>query len=161
AHNGVDGSGPAQGPNSDGTANSNPKLVTSITNPGTWADHTDTRPTLMALTGLKDDYVEDGRVLTEDLTIKPGQTGAKKVQDLAVCYKQLNSSVGQFATDILVADTAALKTGTSGGDDSTYQHVSADIKSLGAERDALATTIKNDLFNAEFNNVPIPKGNSE
>ena len=28
-------------------------------------DHTDTRPTLMALVGLKDDYIPDGRVLTE------------------------------------------------------------------------------------------------
>ena len=49
AHKGVDGSAADQGPNSDGTANSNPQLVTSIANPGTWADHTDTRPTLMAL----------------------------------------------------------------------------------------------------------------
>ena len=160
AHKGVDGSAADQGPNSDGSANSNPQLVTSIASPGTWADHTDTRPTLMALVGLKDDYVDDGRVLTEDLTIKPGQTGDKTFQPLAVCYKQLNSSVGQFGTDVLVADTAALKTG-SGASDKAYQDTSAQIKSLGADRDALATTIKNDLFNAEFNNVAIPKGNSE
>jgi hypothetical protein len=160
ANKGVDGFSPAQGPSSDGTANSNPKLVTSIDNPGTWADHTDTRPTIMALTGLKDDYIDDGRVLTEDLTISPGQTGDKRFQPLAVCYKQLNSSVGQFGTDVLRADTAALKTGSSGGD-STYKNVLSQIKSLGTDRDALATTIKNDLFNAEFNDTPIPKGNSE
>ena len=135
-------------------------MVTSIDSPGTWADHTDTRPTLMALTGLKDDYIEDGRVLIEDLTIKPGQTGDKTFVPLAVCYKQLNSSVGQFGTNVLLADTAALKTG-SGADDKTYQNMSSQIKSLGADRDTLATTIKNDLFNAEFDNTPIPNGNSE
>ena len=157
ANKGVDGFSPAQGPSSDGTANSSPKLVTSIGNPGTWADHTDTRPTIMALTGLKDDYIDDGRVLTEDLTISPGQTGDKRFQPLAVCYKQLNSSVGQFGTDVLRADTAALKTGSSGGD-STYKNALSQIKSLGTDRDALATTIKNDLFNAEFNDTPHPEG---
>jgi hypothetical protein len=160
AHNGIDGSSAAAGPSSDDGANSNPQLVTSISNSGTWADHTDTRATLMALTGLKDDYTDDGRVLTEDLTIRPGQTGDKRFQPLAVCYKQLNSSVGQFGTDVLTADTAALKTGSS-SDDQHYLDVSSKIKSLGAERDTLATTIKNSLFNAEFNDTPIPNGNSE
>ena len=160
AHNGIDGFSAAQGPSSDGTANSDPKLVTSIGNPGTWADHTDTRPTILALTGLKDDYTDDGRVLTEDLTVKPGKTAAPNYQPLAVCYKQLNSSVGRFGTDVLLTDTAALRTG-SAGDDSTYQWVSADLAALGAQRDALATKIKGDLFNAEFNNVTIPGGNAD
>ena len=84
----------------------------------------------MALVGLKDDYVTDGRVLTEDLTISPGQTGDKKFLPLAVCYKQLNSSVGQFGTDVLVADTAALKTGSS-GNDSTYQSVACEDQGPG------------------------------
>jgi len=160
AHKGIDGADAAQGPNSDGTANSSPKLVTSIPNSGTWADHTDTRPTIMALTGLKDDYVDDGRVLTEDMTITPGKTGDAKFQPLAVCYKQLDSSVGRFGTDMLLADTAALKTGSS-SDDSNFQLVSSEIKALGAQRDALATKIKDDLYNAEFNNTPIPGGSSD
>src|SRR5438093_907173 len=33
----------------------------------TWSDHTDIRPTLMVLLGLKDDYSHVGRALTEDL----------------------------------------------------------------------------------------------
>ncbi len=73
---GVDGSTAGQGPSSAGAANSAPQLDTSLTNSGTWADHTDIRPTLMALTGLRDDYIEDGRVLTEDLTVRPGRTGS-------------------------------------------------------------------------------------
>jgi hypothetical protein len=156
AHKGIDGSPPAGGPSSDDGANSSPQLDTSISNPGTWADHTDTRPTLMFLTGLKDDYIDDGRVLTEDLTVKPNDPQGR-FQPLAVCYKQLNSSVGQFGTDMLVADTAALRTGST-SDDSTYQHILSQITSLGAERDKLATQIKGDLFDAEFNGKPI-KGN--
>jgi hypothetical protein len=158
ANKGVDGSSAADGPSSDGGANSNPQLVTSIDNPGTWADHTDIRPTMLYLTGLKDDYIDDGRVLTEDLTIKPADPQGR-FQPIAVCYKQLNSSVGRFGTDMLVADTAALRTG-SANDDSTYQHVLSEITSLGTERDKLATQIKGDLFDAEFNGKPI-KGNDD
>ena len=32
-----------------------------------WTDHTDIRPTMLTLLGLKDDYVSDGRVVTEFL----------------------------------------------------------------------------------------------
>jgi hypothetical protein len=160
AHKGIDGLTAGQGPSSADGSNSDPQLDTALSNPGTWADESDIRPTLMALTGLRDDYVEDGRVLTEDLTIRPGQTGDPRFQPLAVCYKQLNSSVGEFGTDILVADTAALKTGTA-SDDSSYQKVSAELAGLGTSRDALATQIKGQLFNAEFNNTALPKGDSE
>jgi hypothetical protein len=153
-HGGVDGATAGQGPSSAGTANSSPQLDTSLTNSGTWADESDVRPTIMALTGLKDDYIEDGRVLTEDLTIRPGQTGGPLFQPLAACYKQLNSSVGQFGTDVLVADTKALTTGSS-RKDWDYLLTSFEIKVLGAERDALATRIKDDLYNAEFNNIPL------
>jgi hypothetical protein len=160
ANKGVDGTAAADGPNSSDGANANPQLGTAIDNPGTWADHTDVRPTIMALTGLKDAYVSDGRVLTEDLTITPGATGDKKYLPLALCYKQLNSSVGQFGTDVLVADTNALKTGSS-SDDTAYQTVASKIQALGAERDALATEIKNNLFDAEFNGTSIPNGSSD
>jgi hypothetical protein len=158
ANKGVDGRSAADGPNSADGANSDPKLVTQISDPGTWGDETDMRPTLLALVGLKDDYVEDGRVLVEDLTNPPDKAGQPKYQRLAVCYKQLNSSVGEFGTDLIVADTAALKTGSS-SDDSTYLSVVGKIKSLGAARDALAAKIKNDLFNAGFDNTPVPGAN--
>ncbi len=155
AHKGVDGSTASEGPSSADGSNSNPQLDTSIRNRGTWADHTDIRPTMLALTGLKDDYVGDGRVLAEDLTVSPGRTGTLGFRTLAACYKQLNSSVGEFGTDVLVADTAALKTGSS-GDDSTYANVSARIAALGKARDRLATKIKNDLFGIEFESVSRP-----
>src|SRR5437588_2666774 len=79
---------------------------------GVWADHTDIRPTMLALAGLKDDYTPDGRVLVEHLTVTPGHTSDLNFQPLAVCYKQLNASVGRFGHAVLVGDTAALKSGT-------------------------------------------------
>src|SRR5262249_46721581 len=36
-------------------------------NDDTFSDHTDVRPTMMSLLGLRDSYVHDGRVLIEDL----------------------------------------------------------------------------------------------
>lgn len=155
ANKGVDGRSAAAGPSSADGANSDPKLVTQIADPGTWGDETDLRPTLLSLVGLKDDYVGDGRVLVEDLTNPPDKSGQRKYERLAVCYKQLDASVGVFGTDLILADTAALKTGSS-SDDSTYDSVLGEIKSLGAARDALATKIKGDLFAAEFDNHPIP-----
>jgi hypothetical protein len=105
----------------------------------------------MYLTGLKDDYEQDGRVVTEILTSPNHALAGPGVAALGACYKQLNSSVGRFGTDALVADTAALRTG-SNANDSYYQLISSELKALGTERDSVATTIKNDLFNAEFNN---------
>ena len=154
ANKGIDGSSAAAGPNSSG-ANSNPQLDTRVANSGTWADHTDIRPTVMALTGLKDDYVQDGRVLTEDLTIIPGKTGDPNFQPLAQCYKQLNSSIGRFGTDVLVADTAALKTG-SPSNDNNYTSMSTEIQNLGKQRDTVTTQIKDDLAAAEFGNTAVP-----
>jgi len=152
---GLDGSGPGGGPSSAGNANAGTATVSDITNPGTWADHTDIRPTLLALVGLKDDYIEDGRVLTEDLTITPGQTADPHFLPLAQCYKQLNSSVGQFGTDVIKASTANLESG-SGSGDAPYQAFEASLGTLGSFRDATATTMKNELWNAEFDDTPLP-----
>ena len=157
-HLGIDGSSPGQGPSSAADANSGTTTDTQVVNKGTWLDQADIQPTIMALTGLKDDYVPDGRVLVEDMTRPPGKSGQPKFVDLARCYKQLNSSVGEFGTDVLVADTRALKTGSS-TDDSAYQSFSAKLQALGAQRDEVATQIKNDLFGAEFDNTPIPGAN--
>jgi hypothetical protein len=156
-HMGVDGFTAHQGPSSASGANASPKPVTAVKNPGTWADHTDIRPTILALIGLKDDYVDDGRVLTEVMTTAPGKTGEGDWQQLALCYKQLNSSVGEFGTAMLIADTKALATGTP-TDDSTYAGVLTKITALGKQRDSLATKIKGVLWGAEFGNRPVRNG---
>ena len=72
-----------------------------------------------------------------------------------MCYKQLNSSVGQFGTDVLVADTAALKTGHERERRALPALLARDQGAGRAQRDALATQIKNDLYNAEFNAVAL------
>jgi hypothetical protein len=152
AVNHLDGSDASAGPNSAGHANSGSTTDTQVANSGTWADHTDIRPTILAITGLKDDYTDDGRVLAEDLTFAPGQTGSTNFLPLAQCYKQLNSSVGQFGTDVIVGDTAALQSG-SPSSDRQYQTYLGNLQQLGASRDRLAAGIKQALFDAEFNNT--------
>jgi hypothetical protein len=119
-------------------------------------DETDIRPTILAILGLKDDYINDGRVLTEDLTFVPGQTGIPDFGSLANCYKQLNSSVGRFGTDVLLADTNSIKTGTSGNDSTYVNFVNNQLKPLGVKRDQDAAQIKTDLWNTEFANTPLP-----
>ena len=111
---GLNGSDANAGPNSAGSASGEARLDTSVSNNGVWADHTDTRPTLMALVGLKDDYVSDGRVLTEIMSSPPATTKSALFVPLASCYKQLNSSVGIFGTDTLAADTHALESSSPG-----------------------------------------------
>ena len=154
-HLGLDGPDAAFGANSSGNAANGLTTVPQRSLIGTWADHTDTRPTLLALVGLKDDYTGDGRVLTEVLTTQPGATSDPLFGPLAVCYKQLNSSVGLFGTDVILADTAALKTG-SGASDTQYQAFEAKLQTLGSARDQLAGTIKQELWNAEFLGQHLP-----
>src|SRR5438874_11110862 len=59
----------------------------------TWSDHTDVRPTILALAGLKDDYTHDGRVISEALTcwaIPGAMKESGKFIPLAQTYKTLN-----------------------------------------------------------------------
>src|SRR5262249_23732426 len=52
-------------------------------NDSVFSDHTDLRPTMMALIGLKDDYVHDGRVLVERLNRRalPGSLQSRDHDD--------------------------------------------------------------------------------
>ena len=71
----------------------------------------------------------------------------RSVQALATAYRQLNSSVGAFGTDTLIASTNALKSGSS-SDDSKYTRVEDALTYLADRRDALATKIKSVLADA-------------
>jgi hypothetical protein len=156
---GLNGNGAGAGPSSAGPSSGGPALVSSEVNPGIWMDHTDARPTLLALVGLKDDYVSDGRVLTELMVNPPATTQDPTFLPLATCYKQLNSSVGEFGSETLEADTQALETGSTSSD-GAYNSFSSQLSALGTQRDNLATTIKNELFDAEFNGVALPSSAS-
>jgi hypothetical protein len=119
----------------------------------TWADHTDIRPTMLDLLGLKDTYVHDGRVLIDqlDASAVPQSLRAHRetLRRLGEAYKQLNAPFGQFGMDALVASTNAVKSGSS-ADDSRYTALSAQLSSLTSSRDALAAQIRSALDRAAF-----------
>jgi hypothetical protein len=118
----------------------------------TWTDHTNLRPTILALTGLHDDYVQDGRVLIEALTTQgtPQSLIAHRetVRRLGDAYEQINASFGQFAHDTLTASTKAIESNSAG--DATYSQIESLIAQLTAQRNALAGQIKAALNAAAF-----------
>jgi hypothetical protein len=126
----------------------------------TWSDHTDIRPTILALTGLRDDYRHDGRVLVEDLDASalPASlsTHGATLLRLAQVYKQLNACVGQFGEDTLHASTKGIVSGSS-GDDRRYQLIEAALAGLGTQRDRVAGRMVGLLDAAAFGNRPIPE----
>jgi hypothetical protein len=146
AQRGVDGPGPAGGnesqdPNSTHT-------VPQASQQGTWVEETDIRPTLLYLLGLKDDYESDGHVIAQALQQAP--RGIAATEQLAKGYDQIESSVGEFATDTLIADSKALASGSS-SDDGAYQAVETELTNLADDRDSLAAKIKKVLNSAPDN----------
>jgi len=121
--------------------------------PNVWSDHTDTRPTTLALTGLRDDYRHDGRVLFEILdqnAIAPKLRGHEQtLTQLAQVYKQLDASVGAFGMAAVAGATRAMQTGTESADG---QYVTFDdqLSALTNRRDAVAVQISKMLDAASF-----------
>jgi hypothetical protein len=152
-HLGLDGPTASQGPSSAG-ANSGQIEVSDQHLPGPWVDETDIRPTLMYLTGLRDDYEHDGRVITQILASPNRALSDPAVTALGECYKQLNSSVGQFGAATLVASTNAVDSTSPG--DATYIHINQALTGLDKVRDALALRIKGELEAAAFSDTPVP-----
>jgi hypothetical protein len=150
--NGLDGSAANAGPNSAGPDSGQVTVPGSGTT-GTWVDETDIRPTIMYLTGLTDDYEHDGRVITQILTSPNAALSGPGVAALADCYKQLNSSVGEFGTATLQAATTAIESSSPG--DSQYLAADQALASLDVARDQLAGQIKGDLEAAAFQNAPV------
>jgi hypothetical protein len=114
----------------------------------TWTDHTNLRPTILSLVGLKDDYTEDGHVLVPALThqaLPPGLSGSK-IAGLENADEQLNAPFGAYSADTLRASTFALK-----GSDDDYSTFTSDMASLEPQREALAKTIRDALSDAAFN----------
>ena len=113
----------------------------------TWTDHVDLRATMNTLLGLRDNYVDDGRVVTQIVDSKalPNELRAGNVaQQLGDEYKQINAPFGQFATDTLVASTAAL----ASTDPLKYDQIEASIANLTTQRNALAGDIRQALNDA-------------
>jgi hypothetical protein len=151
-HLGVDGSAAADGPNSAGPDSGQVTVPGSHTK-GTWVDETDIRPTLLYLAGLRDDYEHDGRVISQVLSNPNMALRSGGAAVLGACYKQLNSSVGTFGTDTLIAATGAIESSSAG--DATYLQADQALRKLDLARDALAGQIKGELEAAAFGNVPL------
>lgn len=125
----------------------------------TWASETDTRPTMMALLGLKDDYTHEGRVLSELLSpgeFPPALTSPSYAQ-LAQAYTAIESPVGPFGLATLAISTRGLASG-SATNDSTYESTEALLANLGSQRDKLGSTMIRFLESAAFSGHIIPPG---
>jgi hypothetical protein len=149
AHRGLDGPDPTGG-NESHDPNSTHTVPQASTH-GTWVEEADIRPTILYLLGLHDDYQSDGHVITQALTKVSAPLAA--TADLAAGYDQINSSVGQFATDTLIADTRALASGSS-SDDSAYANEQSTLLQLADDRDQAAQQIKNTLSAAAAGDMP-------
>jgi hypothetical protein len=116
----------------------------------TWTDHTNVRSTTLALAGLRDTYVNDGRVLIEAIETKalPQSLIAHRATLLRLgnVYEQVNAAFGQFGLDLLTASTKALKS----TDETQYESIETSIANLATQRDALASQIKGALNAAAF-----------
>jgi hypothetical protein len=131
--------------------------VRNLGDSNTWADHTDGRPTMLTLVGLKDTYIHDGRILPEileDSAIPSAVKSSNSFIALAQMYKQINAPFGQFAMDSLVASTKAIKSG-SVSDDSVYTTLEGKIESLTDQRNEIAMKMRALLENAAFNGQTI------
>jgi hypothetical protein len=78
----------------------------------TWSDHTDIRPTMLALLGLQDDYQSEGRVLANELHTSALPSGVRKsgeeFAELASAYKRITAPVGELGLASLKVSTAAI-----------------------------------------------------
>ena len=116
-----------------------------------WTDHTDIRPTMLSLVGLKDRYQQDGRVLQEFLTEDATPEGLhdESLSRLGRIYKQIDAPFQTFAANTLVSSTRAVASG-SVTNDSTYVSIEAKIQSQTQRRDALAAQMRSILNRAAF-----------
>jgi len=122
-----------------------------------WSDHTDIRPTILALAALKDDYAHEGRMLAEimsgsHLPTPVSHQSAAFVQ-LATVFKQINAPLGQLGVKTLSFATQGILSGNSG-----YASVDAQLKKLGQQRDVLSRQIIRMLEGAEFGHKELDPG---
>jgi hypothetical protein len=119
-----------------------------------FSDHTDLRPTLMTLVGLKDDYVHDGRVLVEVLESSALPDALEDSRhdyiELAKAFKEINATKGVVGRKSLIAANRAIT-----GDDTTYGKFLAEIGPITDERNDLANQMIGLLEGAAFGSMPI------
>jgi hypothetical protein len=128
----------------------------------TWSDHTDVRPTMLTLLGLKDDYSHEGRALVEKFSGWAQPFAVKRSDNfvaLARALKEITAPVGPFGLATLHASTVAMESGNA-QDDSIYTGIENHLVSYTSQRDALVAQILPLLEAAELNGTPIPETTS-
>jgi hypothetical protein len=125
-----------------------------------FSDHTDIRPTLLALAGLTDDYGHDGRVLFEVLQNSALPNSAQQHREtllrLADAYKAINAPLGTLGRASLSASTRAVAS-----DDATYGAYVSSLTALTQQRNAIAASMIQMLEGAAFGNQPIDEGRAQ
>ena len=126
-----------------------------------FTDHTDIRPTMLTLAGLKDDYAHDGRVLFEVLDDESLPASLRTHQEtlsrLAAAYKDIYAPRGTLGAKTLQGiSTQALE-----GSDQTYAKLETKLANLTTERDDIAGDMIGRLEGAAFQNQPIDVGAAE
>jgi hypothetical protein len=120
-----------------------------------WSDHTDIRPTILSLTGLKDDYQHQGRVLFEIMNQSSVPPGLLVNEDqnlqLAQAYKQIEAPVGELGLNSLLISTCA----ESSADNGVFNGREGKLTSFTQRRDEIGDEIANRLEAAEFAGTPI------
>jgi arylsulfatase A-like enzyme len=122
-----------------------------------FTDHADMRPTVMALLGLKDDYVHEGRVIAEWMHEQALPQGIRSAHEnfveLAQIFKQLNAPKGELGRASLVWANRSITS-----NDQVYGRYLGQIADITEDRDELAGQIKTVLDNAAFHNQPVNEG---
>jgi hypothetical protein len=124
----------------------------------TWTDHTDVRPTMLALLGLDDTYVHDGRLVVETLqpwAIPPAVWAHQPTwRNLARAYKQITAPFGDFGRETLAISTAGIESG-SAADDDTYASTESAISGWTSRRDTIAEQMRSILDESAFSGSPV------
>jgi hypothetical protein len=119
-----------------------------------WSDHTDVRPTILSLLGLKDDYAGDGRVMVEAIKAhalpRSLRAHSETLAELGAVYKQINAPVGELGRATLRLSTKALE-----GDDATYTRIENQLIALTSARNAIAGQMITMLNAAAFDGAAL------
>ena len=119
-----------------------------------FSDHTDVRPTMLALLGLKDSYMHDGRVLSEWIARTALPSGIRQGQEnfveLAEVYKQLNAPLGELGRASMEYANRSIT-----DVDTAYARYLSKISDITNRRNSLASDIKTALDAAAFGNRPV------
>ena len=114
---------------------------------------------MLALLGLKDHYVHDGRVVAEwvdSRLCRAVSSGSRRFVQLAEVFKQLNAPLGSVGRNSLVFANRSVT-----GNDASYMRYLVKIGDITAQRDSLAAQIKAALNGAAFNHQPVGEGSED